>query len=63
MTFFKGGIAEEQVVAASSRCCLTAVGFHDLVECVTDLLHLVVECHYSLLEELVTWHILTNVEV
>ena len=62
-TFLKGWVTEEEIVAASSRSCLAPVGLENFVECVSDLLNLIVEGHHTLLEELVSWHVLADVEV
>lgn len=42
---------------------MTAIRFHNLIDGIADLLYLIVKGDHSLLEELVTRHVLTNVEV
>ena len=62
-TFFKGRVAEEEVVAAACRRCLAAVGPDDGIQSISNLIHLLVDSEHALLEELVSWHVLADVEV
>ena len=62
-TIVEGRVTEEEVIATSCRCRLAAVGFQELIDGVAYLLHLFVEGVDSLLEQLVSRHVLADVEV
>ena len=63
MTFLEVWVAEEEVIAGACRGCMAPVGIQGFVDGVSDLLHLVVEGHYSLLEQFIAGHLVTDVEI